>query len=343
MSVIWLLACTPAVGDSASTDTEFSCDAPRRFYSDADADGYGDPATAIRRCEQPEGLVSDDRDCDDTNPDVHPTAAEICDSVDEDCDGEVDEYAGPVWYADEDGDGWGDEDADTVKACSAPQGYAREGDCDDSDDSVSPTRDEDCGSGKDDDCDGAADCEDSACVDDSHCVENDCTDGLDGEGDGYTDCEDDECWGHEACVVGRSALVNGGNMEWGRYLRTSFSSHYFSGQYLYGEIRIYAEHGTTECTWTLDGGVYGFDYFSQDQSSPWSSVVHGEPLIEEGCPVTSLAFPTGLTMGDKVVWHDEGAFLAFAANPYGWFNSFSGYYNSYYSDTLKPGDPWTLD
>ena len=50
---------------------------------DDDGDGWADA-----RCP---GIAAADRDCDDTDPAVHPRAPERCNGVDDDCDGEVDE------------------------------------------------------------------------------------------------------------------------------------------------------------------------------------------------------------------------------------------------------------
>jgi len=71
-------------------------------------------------------------------------AQETCgDDVDNDCDGDTDEDDGSktmTWYADEDGDGFGDPN-DTEEVCSQPSGYvSKEGDCDDSDGSVYPRK-----------------------------------------------------------------------------------------------------------------------------------------------------------------------------------------------------------
>ncbi len=130
-------------------------------WADRDGDGFGDPATETRACEVPAGLVRQAGDCDDADAGVSPGAAETCDDRDEDCDGEVDEGAGPAWYADTDGDGYGDPASATV-ACDAPTGHvADDHDCDDADAAVHPDTAEVC-NGVDDDCDGDVDEDDAA-------------------------------------------------------------------------------------------------------------------------------------------------------------------------------------
>ena len=59
------------------------------WYKDADMDGFGDPNSKIISADQPAGYVSDNTDCDDSDPAAYPGAMEIdADGVDQDCDGD---------------------------------------------------------------------------------------------------------------------------------------------------------------------------------------------------------------------------------------------------------------
>ena len=109
---------------------------------DADNDGY----TA-------------DVDCDDLEASINPGTIEICGNwIDDNCDGQVDEYPCP---SDNDGDGFFDDV-----------------DCDDHDAAIYPGAIEKCGNGIDDNCDGQ--------------IEENC---LDVDGDGFwndLDCNDND-------------------------------------------------------------------------------------------------------------------------------------------------------
>ena len=124
------------------------------WYADSDLDGYGDGGTWINDCFQPAGYVSDDSDCDDLNATVHPTAPELCDTLDNDCDGVVNDGINRSYYADDDGDGYGDS-TQHVRDCAQPSGYVSDNtDCDDSDELIYPFGVEIPYDGLDQDCDG---------------------------------------------------------------------------------------------------------------------------------------------------------------------------------------------
>ena len=129
------------------------------WYADVDGDGFGDATAVSTACDAPAGTVADATDCDDAALNVHPGAAERCDGADDDCDGTVDEddaVDAVEWYADADGDGWGNE-AISAYACAAPAGFVADAtDCDDADGAVSPGATEVCDNFTDDDCDTTA-------------------------------------------------------------------------------------------------------------------------------------------------------------------------------------------
>ncbi len=128
------------------------------WFTDADADGWGDLDTVVWDCALPEGAAADPGDCDDTDASVSPDANETCDDVDEDCDGAVDDDAidADTWFVDGDTDGYGAPGTGTV-SCDAPVGTVADAtDCDDAVATVSPGARETCNE-VDDDCDGAVD------------------------------------------------------------------------------------------------------------------------------------------------------------------------------------------
>ena len=72
-------------------------------------------------------------DCDDSDPYINSSAIEICDGLDNNCDGNVDEEVLNTYYIDADGDGFGNTEI-TVEACEPSEDYVVvANDCDDSD------------------------------------------------------------------------------------------------------------------------------------------------------------------------------------------------------------------
>jgi len=132
------------------------------WYTDADGDGHGDPEAAIDACGDTTGAVPQATDCDDTNWLVSPDAQEVCNELDDDCDGlsddedaDVDPLTRELLFEDADGDGWGTDVVLGEFCASLPNGATISGDCDDTDPAVHPDR-LDFADDLDSDCDGEA-------------------------------------------------------------------------------------------------------------------------------------------------------------------------------------------
>ena len=148
------------------------------LYLDSDGDGFGDVNQPVEGCIESLGVSFIAGDCDDSNAAISPEALEVCDEVDNNCDGQIDEGVSNVYFTDNDADGFGDADA-SVMACTRPVGMVEDdGDCDDTNSMISPAASEVCDGGVDNNCDGL--------VDDSTSV-NQATFYQDVDGDGYGD------------------------------------------------------------------------------------------------------------------------------------------------------------
>ena len=124
---------------------------------DDDNDGYCDQT--MEKVGTPDTCLFGGGDCDDELAHVYPDAAEMCNNIDDNCNGDVDEGAPACsdFFKDGDGDGYG-LSSDKKCLCGSSGAYTANvgGDCNDADGSVNPAAVESC-NGKDDDCDGAQD------------------------------------------------------------------------------------------------------------------------------------------------------------------------------------------
>lgn len=187
LSLLFTLMLVVACGN----DDDASC-TEQTWYQDADGDGFGNTSVTQSACTQPAGYVADNTDFNDGDATAFPNAIEVCDGIDNNGDGLVDEDSAvdvQAFYADIDNDGYGDASNVTL-TCNPPNGYvAIAGDCDDSNSTTNPGAIDICGDGIDNNCDGNVD---------ENCVEI-CDDGIDNDLDGLTDCDDPDCNGNIAC------------------------------------------------------------------------------------------------------------------------------------------------
>jgi hypothetical protein len=214
--------------DGDGFDETFDCNdgdaaipGPNTWYIDFDGDLYGDSADGVESCTPVAGRVMNEADCQDASSAAFPGGTEVIDSLDNDCNGLVDdgtdafdddgdglsELAGdcddgdisvgaPVTaYVDRDRDGYG-EDATAALFCSVDAEHSvTGGDCDDGDSDVNPAAVEDCAVPSEDlNCDGSVGyvdldgdrlpaCED--CDDTDPARDDQTVWYLDADGDGY--------------------------------------------------------------------------------------------------------------------------------------------------------------
>ncbi len=144
--------------DAGNRDED--CDPSTFGTRDADGDAHVDVAC----CNDDAGQLRCGDDCDDRQNAIHPTAGEICNLMDDDCDASIDEAVRLTCFTDNDMDRYAPVGATSSMWCACPTGttsMAPEGmtttDCNDSLVDVSPGSPEICGNGRDDDCDTMTD------------------------------------------------------------------------------------------------------------------------------------------------------------------------------------------
>ncbi len=193
--------CDPGTPDGSETIGPTDTGETDTTPVDADQDGH-----------------ASDTDCDDRDAGVFPGAEELCDDRDQDCDGVVDEGGVDqrTFWADYDGDGWGNEVV-SEQACSHPgSGWTElEGDCNDGDSGIHPEAEETCDK-LDQDCDDAVD-EDPS--DATVYYSDDDRDGYGDPDDGAASCDqppdtvtnDEDCDDDDVTVhPGRDEVCNDG-------------------------------------------------------------------------------------------------------------------------------------
>ena len=187
--------------DGQDNDCDGSLDSTE---SDLDSDGWV-------VCTEDSGgwdgtaLTGGFEDCDDYDPDTWPGADEWCDGEDDDCDGDVDEDTAVdvlTWFADTDGDGFGDANTSDID-CDAASGWVSDDtDCDDTNADAWPGATEVAYDGIDQSCDGSDLCDvdgDGYDYDGEFCYGDDCDDDDEdihiGADEGWYDGIDQNCDG----------------------------------------------------------------------------------------------------------------------------------------------------
>ena len=256
------------------------------WYGDADNDTYGGPTFVLTQCDQPNNYVDNNDDCNDTAGAVNPGAPEVCDGIDNNCDGAIDDLVVEIWYSDGDGDGFGDGD-DIANACEAPDGYVdNHDDCDDDNDDINPNAQEVCND-IDDNCNG--DIDEGVLGTDAMCPATDCSAILDNypsatDGEYYlepgiyycdmTTCADGECGGWT--LIGIDVPVWGTGYDQTYYNIEAFSWNSTLFEYSSGSVHAHCTYpeGMPGCN------NLGFQFDTESWGVPlnWGSSICGMPI-----------------------------------------------------------------
>lgn len=119
-------ASSPAVSESCDLrdndcdgNTDEGVTSP--FFRDADGDGRGRDDVSMRACSAPAGYVPMPGDCNDASPSIGPGQPEVCNDLDDDCDGSRDEGLSLTTYrVDCDRDGFTPAAGESITACAIP-------------------------------------------------------------------------------------------------------------------------------------------------------------------------------------------------------------------------------
>lgn len=283
-------------------DPKLLLDNVKTFYKDNDGDGFGGTSTKIG-CTAPAGYVATNTDCNDNSAAVNPSALELCDSFDNDCDQLID-IADPsldpaskhTYYLDADHDTYGT--GTGIAACSAPTNYvAAAGDCNDASAAAHPGGVEVC-DGLDNNCDGG--------VDGTVAAPNQCT-ALVGTLNGtYTHHTDERIGttiinqmncngtGSASLVLNRTPALQG-----------SFTCVYTGGLTLFTRNQVVALKANVDLAGNVTGTVeHNYDGFSLKRTYNVTGTLNGTTLTLAG---TGSWFPNAMS---AVAW---GVTFSFSA------------------------------
>jgi hypothetical protein len=209
---VTLTASNASFSDNEIRNNSITVGTSATWYRDADGDGFGNASNTVSACTAPSGYIGVAGDCNDNSAAVRPGATEVCNNIDDNCAGGIDEGF------DVDNDGYttceGDcndnssivfpgafeicNGADENCNSTIDEGYDADndgytscgGDCNDNNNAVRPNASELC-NGIDDNCAGGID------------------EGFDADNDGFTSCGGDCNDNNSAIKPSATEVCNG--------------------------------------------------------------------------------------------------------------------------------------